>query len=83
MINSCKTDAEKKKRYFDLKFLLQGKSEWYLGMTLATDEQDAISNFLIDYSPSMGTVVAVHVFGETRDFVKSFEKILGRGRYEA
>ena len=58
------TNQKKKEQYFDLEFLLRGKSEWYPGTTLATDEQSAISNFLIDYSPSMGTIVAVHVFGD-------------------
>lgn len=50
-------------RYYHLEFLLRGKTEWYPGMTLATDEQDAIRNFLSDYSPSMGTIAAVRVFG--------------------
>jgi hypothetical protein len=52
---------EAEERYYQLEFLLRGKTEWYPGMTLATDEQDAIRNFLSDYSPSMGTIVAVRV----------------------
>jgi hypothetical protein len=50
-------------RYYQLEFLLRGKTEWYSGMTLATDEQDAIRNFLSDYSPSMGTIVAMRILG--------------------
>jgi hypothetical protein len=51
---------ENGKRYFGIGFLLRGQSKWSSGYTWAEDEQSAIANFLIDFSPSMGTLVAVY-----------------------
>lgn len=65
MNESCGTaQPEKKERYFEIGYLLRGQKQWKSGHTLSTDEQSAISNFLMDYSPSMGTIVGVHVFGD-------------------
>jgi hypothetical protein len=48
-------------RFFDIEYLLDGESEYQWGMTLATDETDALRNFCVDYSPSMGQIVAIRM----------------------
>jgi hypothetical protein len=48
-------------RYFPIEYQLEGKSEWRSATTLSTDKTSALRNFLIDYSPSMGTIVGVRI----------------------
>jgi len=50
---------EKQERY-EIGFLLKGQSKWGSGHTLGESETDAIRNFLIDFSPSHGTLVAIY-----------------------
>ena len=49
------------KRWFDLEYQLVGKKGWRPAMSSGTYEPEAISNFAMDYSASMGTVCAVRV----------------------
>jgi hypothetical protein len=50
---------EKQEQYFEIGFLLRGETQWGSGHTLGESETDAIRNFLIDFSPSMGTIVGI------------------------
>ena len=50
-----------KLQYWPVEFLLVGKPEYYPGICLGTDAQDAIKQFLENYSPSMGTIMAIRV----------------------
>ncbi len=75
-MNKPQTEQPKKKeKYFEIGYLLRGQKEWKSGHTLSTDEQGAISNFLTDYSPSMGTIVGVHVFGDDEISNAALEKL--------
>jgi hypothetical protein len=49
------------KKWFDLEYRLVGKKGWRPAMSSGTYEPEAISNFAMDYSASMGTVCAVRV----------------------
>jgi hypothetical protein len=46
---------------FDINFRLQGRDDVRPGWTAASDPQEAIENFLTDYSPSMGRIVWIEV----------------------
>jgi hypothetical protein len=48
-------------QYWPIEFLLVGKANYYPGVCLGTDPQDAIKTFLENYSPSMGTIKAIRV----------------------
>lgn len=48
-------------QYWPIEFLLVGKTSYYPGICLGTDAQDAIKQFLENYSPSMGTIMAIRV----------------------
>lgn len=50
-------------KHWRIEFLLSGKTEWYPGSALGTDEQDAIKTFLENHSPSMGIIVGIRVRG--------------------
>ncbi len=67
--------SEKQERYFEIGFLLRGETEWGSGHTLATDESSAIRNFLIDFSPSMGTLVAVYAHLDDDVSLQVFKKL--------
>jgi hypothetical protein len=47
------------KHYFDLEYQINYQADWRPAMSLGESEAEAISNFAMDYSPSMGTVTAV------------------------
>jgi hypothetical protein len=48
-------------QYWPIEFLLVGEANYYPGVCLGNDPQDAIKTFLENYSPSMGTIVAIRV----------------------
>jgi len=48
-------------QYWPIEFLLVGKANYYPGVCQGTDAQDAIKTFLENYSPSMGTIMAIRV----------------------
>jgi hypothetical protein len=48
-------------QYWPIEFLLVGKANYYPGVCLGTDPQDAIMTFVENYSPSMGTIKAIRV----------------------
>jgi hypothetical protein len=48
-------------QYWPIEFLLVGKANYYPGVCLGTDPPDAIKTFLENYSPSMGTIMAIRV----------------------
>jgi len=50
-------------KYWPIEFLLVGKADYYPGVCLVTDAQDALKTFLENYSPSMGTIMRIRVTG--------------------
>jgi hypothetical protein len=46
---------------FDINFRLQGREYICPAVTTASDPQEAIENFLNDYSPSIGRIVWIEV----------------------
>jgi hypothetical protein len=44
---------------FDLRYRLIGSDEWRPAMSSGGDVQEAMDNFRVDYSPSMGSVDVV------------------------
>jgi hypothetical protein len=48
-------------QYWPIEFLLVGKADYYRGVCQGIDAQDAIKQFLENYSPSMETIMAIHV----------------------
>jgi len=65
-------DTEKHQRelelqYWPIEFLLVGKADYYPGICRGTDAQDAIKQFLENYSPSMGTIMAIRVLDVGED----------------
>ena len=56
-----KQPQEQGPQYWPIEFLLVGKTNYYPGICLGTDAQDVIKTFLENYSPSMGTIMAIRV----------------------
>jgi hypothetical protein len=56
-----KHPQERKLQYWPIEFLLVGNENYYPGVCLGTDPQDAIKTFLENYSPSMGIIEAIRV----------------------
>ncbi len=72
-----KTKQSEKQERYEIGFLLKGKSEWGSGHTLGESETDAIRNFLIDFSPSFGTLVAVYAHLDDAVSLQVFKKLHG------
>jgi len=51
----------KEPQYWPIEFLIVGKADYYPGVCQGTDPQGAIKTFLENYSPSMGTIMAIRV----------------------
>ena len=70
-----KTKQSEKQEWYEIGFLLKGQSEWGSGHTLGESETDAIRNFLIDFSPSFGTLVAVYAHLDDAVSLQVFKKL--------
>jgi hypothetical protein len=66
---------EKQEQYFEIGFLLRGETQWGSGHTLGESETDAIRNFLIDFSPSMGTIVGIYAHRDDDVSLQVFKKL--------
>jgi hypothetical protein len=66
---------EKQEQYFEIGFLLKGQSKWGSGHTLGESETDAIRNFLIDISPSHGTIVGIYAHLDDDVSLQVFKKL--------
>jgi len=70
-----KTKQSKKQERYEIGFLLKGQSEWGSSHTLGESETDAIRNFLIDFSPSMGKVVGIYAHLDDDVSLQVFKKL--------
>jgi hypothetical protein len=66
---------EKQEQYFEIGFLLKGQSKWGSSHTLGESETDAIRNFLIDISPSHGTIVGIYAHLDDDVSLQVFKKL--------
>jgi hypothetical protein len=65
MNKSSKSEREQEK-YFEIAYLLRGQTQWASAHSLGANEREAMDNFVVDYSPSHGVLVAVCVFGDDK-----------------
>jgi len=62
-------------RYWPVEFrLLEKPRKKRTGVTLGINQADALSNFLVDFSPSFGTIVAIRVVPDDKPFSLGLKK---------